>query len=149
MGLCLGVQVCNLIYVFDTDSFKWKKYKNVLSDPSAPRTKKSGPDRTLVDSPKLPGGDVTGQVPMARDGHSACVIDDSMYIYGGYVESAHQVSRALSNNFDLSEQVIFFFLGAYMKICIKLFPHLEYFWEPKIFGPYGTFLTFPMAPFLR
>ena len=88
------MQVCNLIYVFDTDSFKWKKYKNVLSDPSAPRTKKSGPDRTLVDSPKLPGGDVTGQVPMARDGHSACVIDDSMYIYGGYVESAHQVSRA-------------------------------------------------------
>jgi len=83
-------RVCNLIYVFDTDSFKWKKYKNVLSDPSAPRTKKSGPDRTLVDSPKLPGGDVTGQVPMARDGHSACVIDDSMYIYGGYVESAHQ-----------------------------------------------------------
>ncbi|CAB3367743.1 Hypothetical predicted protein [Cloeon dipterum] len=29
---------------------------------------------------------VTGQVPDARDGHSACILDDCMYIYGGFEE---------------------------------------------------------------
>lgn len=29
---------------------------------------------------------VNGKVPNARDGHSACVIDGKMYIFGGYEE---------------------------------------------------------------
>jgi len=75
-------KVCNVIYLFDTETFKWTKFKNVMTDSAL----------AIEKSQKKPAGDltVTGQVPMARDGHSACVIDNDMYIYGGYVESAHQ-----------------------------------------------------------
>jgi len=79
-------KVCNTIYMFDTNTLKWTKFKNVLTDAAALAAGlKPGHDED-------PPGDhaVTGQIPMARDGHSACVIDDDMYIYGGYVESAHQ-----------------------------------------------------------
>ncbi|KAF2358256.1 Kelch repeat type 1 [Trinorchestia longiramus] len=34
--------------------------------------------------------DVSGQVPMASDGHAACIHNDVMFIHGGYVE---QISR--------------------------------------------------------
>ena len=30
---------------------------------------------------------VTGIIPGARDGHSACVINDRMFIFGGYEEN--------------------------------------------------------------
>jgi len=30
--------------------------------------------------------DVKGERPGARDGHSACVIDNRMFVFGGYVE---------------------------------------------------------------
>ena len=48
---------CNNLYVFDTQTYKWSR-------PS-----------------------VTGDIPAARDGHSSCVIDNNMYIFGGYEET--------------------------------------------------------------
>ena len=81
------LKVCNTIYMFDTNTLKWTKFKNVLTDAAALAAGlKPGHDEDPPDDHA-----VTGQIPMARDGHSACVIDDDMYIYGGYVERAHQV----------------------------------------------------------
>ena len=51
---------CNTLFVFDTQSYKWSR-------PS-----------------------VTGDIPAARDGHSSCVIDNCMYIFGGYEETNYQ-----------------------------------------------------------
>ena len=34
-----------------------------------------------------------GKIPAARDGHSACVINNSMYIFGGYEEHTDQFSQ--------------------------------------------------------
>ena len=45
---------CNVLYAFDVNTHKW----------STPR--------------------VAGTVPGARDGHSACVLGKTMYIFGGY-----------------------------------------------------------------
>lgn len=36
---------------------------------------------------------VSGDIPGARDGHSACVINNSMYVFGGYEEETDQFSR--------------------------------------------------------
>lgn len=36
---------------------------------------------------------VHGQPPRARDGHSACIINDRMYIFGGYEEELDQFSH--------------------------------------------------------
>ena len=36
---------------------------------------------------------VSGTLPGARDGHSACVINSSMYIFGGYEEDINQFSQ--------------------------------------------------------
>jgi len=47
---------CNRLYCFDTMTLKW----------STPM--------------------VSGTVPSPRDGHSACIIGDAMYIFGGYAE---------------------------------------------------------------
>ncbi len=47
---------CNVLYQFDTKTYKWSK-------PA-----------------------VRGQIPAERDGHSACIIGDHMYIFGGYEE---------------------------------------------------------------
>ena len=30
---------------------------------------------------------VTGQIPAERDGHTSCVINDNMYVFGGYEET--------------------------------------------------------------
>ena len=30
--------------------------------------------------------EASGSIPPARDGHSACVIDEKIYIFGGYEE---------------------------------------------------------------
>ena len=51
---------CNKLYVFDTQTYKW--------------------DRPIV----------SGDIPAARDGHSSCVIGDSMYIFGGYEETNYR-----------------------------------------------------------
>ena len=51
---------CNNLYVFDTQTYKWSR-------PS-----------------------VTGDIPAARDGHSSCVIDNNMYIFGGYEETNYR-----------------------------------------------------------
>ncbi|XP_026478902.1 kelch domain-containing protein 3-like [Ctenocephalides felis] len=51
-----NMQACNILYCFDTTNNQW----------SAPQ--------------------VRGIVPGARDGHSACVINNKMYIFGGFVE---------------------------------------------------------------
>ncbi|XP_030742764.1 kelch domain-containing protein 3 isoform X2 [Echinops telfairi] len=49
---------CNVLYAFDVNTHKW----------STPR--------------------VSGTVPGARDGHSACVLGKTMYIFGGYEQLA-------------------------------------------------------------
>nr|XP_058162743.1 kelch domain-containing protein 3 [Dasypus novemcinctus] len=49
---------CNVLYAFDVNTHKW----------STPR--------------------VSGTVPGARDGHSACVLGRTMYIFGGYEQLA-------------------------------------------------------------
>ena len=36
---------------------------------------------------------VQGRIPGARDGHSACVINNKMYIFGGYEEEIEQFSN--------------------------------------------------------
>ena len=51
---------CNILYVFDTQTYKWSR-------PT-----------------------VTGDIPAARDGHSSCVIEDCMYIFGGYEETNYR-----------------------------------------------------------
>jgi len=48
---------CNVLFEFDTATYEWRR----------PR--------------------VTGIVPPERDGHSACVIDDHMFVFGGYEET--------------------------------------------------------------
>ncbi|XP_047468874.1 kelch domain-containing protein 3-like isoform X1 [Penaeus chinensis] len=50
------VSACNILYCFDTNTHEW----------SVPK--------------------VHGHVPEARDGHSACIINDHMYIFSGYLE---------------------------------------------------------------
>lgn len=49
---------CNVLYIFHTGTEQW----------ATPR--------------------VTGQVPGARDGHSACVMEKTMYVFGGYEQLA-------------------------------------------------------------
>ena len=65
---------CNRLYCFDTKKLKW-----------------SSPN-------------VFGTIPSARDGHSACVIQDAMYIFGGYSENSFSytpiVFRLNLNNYD-------------------------------------------------
>ena len=36
-----------------------------------------------------------GEVPDGRDGHSACVVNDSMFIFGGYVQRVKKFSNDL------------------------------------------------------
>nr|CAD7588620.1 unnamed protein product [Timema genevievae] len=54
---------CNVLYCLDTVTLKW----------SIPQ--------------------VYGKVPGARDGHSACIIDHFMYIFGGFVENIDRFSQ--------------------------------------------------------
>lgn len=56
---------CNILFCFDTKHHSW----------SRPR--------------------VYGKIPGARDGHSACIIDNRMYVFGGYEEDVNQVRGAL------------------------------------------------------
>ena len=40
----------------------------------------------LPDTFKWSTPDVGGSIPLARDGHSACVIGEKIYVFGGYEE---------------------------------------------------------------
>ena len=42
--------------------------------------------------------EVFGNIPGARDGHSSCVVDAKMYIFGGYEEDVCFVSHLLNIN---------------------------------------------------
>lgn len=53
---------CNILFCFDTKTYEWSK-------PS-----------------------VSGQMPGIRDGHSACVIDHYMYIFGGFIQQINKFS---------------------------------------------------------
>lgn len=53
---------CNVLYCFDTKTLSWSR------------------------------PDVSGTLPGARDGHSASVIDNFMYIFGGFQEDIDQFS---------------------------------------------------------
>lgn len=57
------IRACNILYYFDIYTRKWT--------------------RPLV----------TGHIPGARDGHSACIIDHYMYIFGGYEEDIQRFSQ--------------------------------------------------------
>ena len=54
---------CNILFCFDTNTHSWSQPK------------------------------VKGQVPGARDGHSACIIKHCMYVFGGYEEDIDQFSQ--------------------------------------------------------
>lgn len=53
---------CNILFCFDTQTMRWSK-------PA-----------------------VTGNIPGIRDGHSACIVDHYMYIFGGFEEEINQFS---------------------------------------------------------
>ena len=65
---------CNVVYRFDTKTGTWSR-------PS-----------------------VAGNIPPERDGHSACVINDSMYVFGGYEESHSRYGQEVYK-LDLKEMV--------------------------------------------
>lgn len=54
---------CNILFCFDTSSLQW----------SCPQ--------------------VSGMIPGARDGHSACIIDHCMYVFGGFEEEIDRFSQ--------------------------------------------------------
>ncbi|XP_061162485.1 ankyrin repeat and SOCS box protein 3-like [Saccostrea echinata] len=56
---------CNILYEFDSATLKWSKPV------------------------------VKGNIPNARDGHSACVIGNKMYIFGGYEEEIDRFSNEI------------------------------------------------------
>uniref|UniRef100_T1J5X1 Kelch domain-containing protein 3 n=1 Tax=Strigamia maritima TaxID=126957 RepID=T1J5X1_STRMM len=56
-------RACNKLYSFDVSIHKWTAHQ------------------------------VTGQIPAARDGHSACIINGNMYIFGGYEEDDDRFSQ--------------------------------------------------------
>merc|ERR1712107_664088 len=56
---------CNLLYTFCTQTHTWAR------------------------------PEVTGDIPGQRDGHSACVIGDFMYVFGGYEENIERFGHAL------------------------------------------------------
>ena len=47
---------------------------------------------------------MAGNIPPERDGHSACVINDSMYVFGGYEESHSRYGQEVYK-LDLNEMV--------------------------------------------
>lgn len=55
-------QVCDILFCYDTRTCEWET-------PS-----------------------VTGNLPGARDGHSACIVGSRMYIFGGFEEVIDQFS---------------------------------------------------------
>ena len=67
--------LCNQIYVYEPKVHAWTKLE-----------------------------DVRGEVPDGRDGHSACVVNRSMFIFGGYVQRVKKFSNDLYEfNFNSHE----------------------------------------------
>ncbi|XP_074644849.1 kelch domain-containing protein 3-like [Tubulanus polymorphus] len=62
---------CNILYCFDTVALKWSKVS------------------------------VSGTIPGARDGHSACILNHKMYIFGGYEEWLDRFSNEV-HSFDFA-----------------------------------------------
>jgi len=57
---------------------------------------------------------VSGDIPGARDGHSACVIGDKMFVFGGFEEGvSNNCIHATVHNGDFS---VFFWLFKYQKL---------------------------------
>jgi hypothetical protein len=55
-------QVCDVLFCFDTKTLEWET------------------------------PEVSGNLPGARDGHSACIVGSYMYIFGGFEEVIDQFS---------------------------------------------------------
>ncbi|XP_047714648.1 kelch domain-containing protein 3 isoform X3 [Prionailurus viverrinus] len=66
---------CNVLYAFDVNTHKW----------STPR--------------------VSGTVPGARDGHSACVLGKTMYIFGGYEQLVYTSDMSFEELLELQNKV--------------------------------------------
>ncbi len=45
---------------------------------------------------------VHGQIPAERDGHSSCIINDRMYVFGGYEETQFRFGLDGKNTTDNS-----------------------------------------------
>lgn len=56
-------QVCDILFCFNTKTQQWER------------------------------PEVSGNLPGARDGHSACIVEHKMYIFGGFEEMMDQFSR--------------------------------------------------------
>lgn len=56
-------QVCDILFCFNTKTQQWER------------------------------PEVSGNLPGARDGHSACIVGHKMYIFGGFEEMMDQFSR--------------------------------------------------------
>lgn len=67
----------NILYCFDTNTHLWSKPK------------------------------VYGNIPGARDGHSACVINNCMWIFGGYEEEVKYWSNEI--DFDCGHKICIFY----------------------------------------
>lgn len=57
------IEACNVLFCFDTNTLQW----------SCP--------------------EVTGMIPGARDGHSACIVNHCMYVFGGFEEQIDRFSQ--------------------------------------------------------
>lgn len=49
----------------------------------------------IIDTLEWSTPEVYGSIPVPRDGHSACVINNQMYIFGGFQENPTQFSQDL------------------------------------------------------
>ncbi|CAB0002345.1 unnamed protein product [Nesidiocoris tenuis] len=80
---------CNQLFVFDTGRF----YLQIPVHSSLPgcRGIKIRPFSAETWSWSQP--QVSGVIPCSRDGHSACVIGNTMYIFGGYEEEFERYSQ--------------------------------------------------------
>ncbi|XP_037960514.1 kelch domain-containing protein 3 [Teleopsis dalmanni] len=66
--------LCKILYCFDPETLSWSRPK------------------------------VTGEVPGARDGHSACIVENCMYIFGGFITEINEFSCDVHClNFDKME----------------------------------------------
>ena len=72
---------------------------------------------------------MTGDIPAARDGHSSCVIEDCMYIFGGYEETNYRfgldVYRYLQYMYILHNQNHFHVIFLHKLVNIFLFLFLD------------------------
>ncbi|CAL4067127.1 unnamed protein product [Meganyctiphanes norvegica] len=120
-GYCTGEDYrtvrCIDVHVLDTATYKWKVINHQNSDPKAIPFQRYG-HTAVVYGPSVYiwGGrndnnacntlfcfdttthewylpQVTGKIPEARDGHSACIINQTMYIFAGYLEPTESYTQ--------------------------------------------------------